>query len=261
MVDRVKGILQKLDLAIPLLGDIRNNVIMSPVLHVILEQLQTKQAEKNANKISRSLEQFQEIAACMKTEWKKDTPYMPHCDPLRDQFGTDELACKRFISKILDLIRDCPSLKKVVLAYYIEDESPQGKNQTVQSAVDTSTEDGKGDFLSISILTSARIFLIITLTWSLLYGFKNTVMNFYHYRQLPLISDFRMAYEENHSKSEIFTGEGNTTNDYIGQSARRYDFNIHEAVKETLTTINIQVAVWVSLATYIEKFGSYIKAT
>ena len=70
----IKGILQKLDLAIPLLGDIRNNVIMSPVLHVILEQLQTKQAEKNANKISRSLEQFQEIAACMKTEWKKDTP-------------------------------------------------------------------------------------------------------------------------------------------------------------------------------------------
>ena len=127
-----EGILQKLDLAIPLLGDIRKNVIMSPVSHVILKELQKKQNEDNANKISKSLEQFQEIAACMKTEWKKDTPYMPHCDPLRDQIGTNELACKKFISKILDLIRDCPTLKKVVLAYYIKDESPQGRDQTTE---------------------------------------------------------------------------------------------------------------------------------
>ena len=50
-------------------------------------------------------------------------------------------------------------------------------------------------------------------------------------------------------------------NDYVAQSARRYDFNILEAIKETLATMNIQVAAWITLSTYLEKVRGYVNST
>ena len=82
-------------------------------------------------------------------------------------------------------------------------------------------------------------------------------MNIYHYGRWPLFSDIKMTWDEKDSNSEIFKGEGNTSNEYVAQSAKRYDFNINEAVKETLSTINVQVAVWIFLATYAEKATLY----
>ena len=75
----------------------------------------------------------------------------------------------------------------------------------------------------------------------------------------PLLTYFRTEYDKNHPDSEIFNGEGSQKNEYVAKSAKRFDFNINESIRETLSTINVQVAVWISLATYREKFSAYVR--
>ena len=62
------------------------------------------------------------------------------------------------------------------------------------------------------------------------------------------------------SSSNLIKKEENTSNDYVTKTAKRYDSNIHEAITETLATINVQIAVWVAMATFIDKFRGYVKA-
>ena len=119
----------------------------------------------------------------------------------------------------------------------------------------------KLDFMVMGIIRSAKNFLILTLVWTILYGFKDVLMDFILLRHWPLFTNFQRDYEEKFSNSSFFKGEGSVSNDYVVKTAKRYDFSIHEAVKETLTTLNIQIAVWVALATFIDKFRGYIDDT
>merc|ERR1712051_808751 len=94
--------------------------------------------------------------------------------------------------------------------------------------------------LVLSIIKSAEFFLILIMIWTTLCGLKSTLMNMYLLRHWPLITNLRREYQENHSKSDIVEQGVNMKNNYVAQSATRYDFNILEAIKETLATMNIQ---------------------
>ena len=83
------------------------------------------------------------------------------------------------------------------------------------------------------------------MAWTISLGLKNILMKFYNFGHFPIFTTFQSLYEENNSDSMLFRREINTTNDYITKSSMRFDFNILEATKETLCTINVQVAVWV----------------
>ena len=97
--------------------------------------------------------------------------------------------------------------------------------------------------------------------WTTLCGLKSTLINMYLLRHWPLITNLRWEYQENHSKSDIVERGGNMKNDYVAQSARRYDFNILEAIKETLATMNIQVAAWITLSICLKKVRGYVNLT
>lgn len=125
-------------------------------------------------------------------------------------------------------------------------------NQFGQATIDkvSQTISAKQDFLAKSIIKSARIFLIITMAWTILLGLKSISLNLYHSGHWPILTNFQTFVKENHSDSDIFKENGSTKNNYIAKSSKRYNFNILEATKETLCTINVQVAVWVFVATY-----------
>ena len=147
------------------------------------------------------------------------------------------------------------SLKKTAIKFYTE-----GNRTSMIDSV-SRTISKKLDFMVMGIIRSAKNFLIMTLVWTIFYGFRNVLMNFILLRHWPLFTNFKRDYEEKFSNSSFFNGEGSVSNDYVVKTAKRYDFSIHEAVKETLTTLNIQIAVWVALATFIAKFRGYIENT
>ena len=138
----------------------------------------------------------------------------------------------------MDLV-SIKSLKETALKYYTKEQ----KEDSV-SAIDlvSQTVSGKLDFLAISIIKSARFFLTLTMIWTIL----NTFLNFYKSGHWPFLTYFRTEYEENHPDSEIFNGEGNQKNEYVAKSAKRFGFNINESIRETLSTINVQVVVLIS---------------
>ena len=112
---------------------------------------------------------------------------------------------------------------------------------------------GKYRFLLKSIIRSAVFFLVVTLIWTLLSEALTVVKDIVYFKHWPLITNFQLECQENDPNSPLFKDEKNSDNDYVTKSSKRYELNIHEATKETLSTINIQVAVWIYMATHIEQ--------
>ena len=183
-----------------------------------------------------------------------DTPYTPKFDPLYNTFSKDQLECRKFGKKITNLM-NIPSLKETAIKFYTE-----GNTSSMIDSV-SRTVSKKLDFMIMGIMRSAKIFLIITFVWTILYGLRNVLIDMILSRHWPLFTNFEREYLENFSNSSFFKGEGSMSNDYVVKTAQRYDFNIHEAIKETLATLNVQVAVWIALATFINKFRDYIEDT
>ena len=104
-----------------------------------------------------------------------------------------------------------------------------------------------------SIIRSAVFFLVVTLIWTLLSEALTVVKDIFFFKHWPLITNFQLECQENDPNSPLFKDEKNSDNDYVTKSSKRYELNIHEATKETLSTINIQVAVWIYMATHIEQ--------
>ena len=265
----------KLNTAIKIVKEIKETVVKTPISQVISKELDKGQAEMDEVKRIASDFKYQDLATHMKTKWKQDTNYTPSFEsPLENEFTEEQKVCRTFCSKIIDVL-NVTTLKEAVLAYstssfvtlmdntqgFITQSFDDTVNITSKQKKQIVHQSGKGDFLSVSIIKSAKIFLIITMAWSLLYGLRNTIKNFYFHGHWPIFSNFQMVLSESYTDSKLFKEDGNTRNEYIAQSANRYNFNIHEAVNETLSAINVQVAVWISLATYIEKFAYYANRT
>ena len=200
------------------------------------------------------LKSLKDLNKAIRIDFKNDTLYTPKFDPLKDTFSKDQLECRKFCKKITNLM-NITSLKKTGIKFYTE-----GNRTSMIDSV-SQTISKKLDFMVMGIIRSANYFLIMTLVWTIFYGFRNVLMNFILLRHWPLFTNFKRDYEEKFSNSSFFNGEGSVSNDYVVKTAKRYDSSIHEAVKETLTTLNIQIAVWVALATFIAKFRGYIEDT
>ena len=111
---------------------------------------------------------------------------------------------------------------------------------------------GRYRFVFKSIIRTAVFFLIGTMIWTLLSEALIVAKDIFYFKHWPLITNFQLACDENDPNSPLFKNEKNADNEYVTKSSKRYDLNIHEATKETLSTINIQVAVWIVMASDIE---------
>jgi hypothetical protein len=246
-------ILKKID------TEILNTELVKTILNgldIVAKKFESSSAETAGTGLLDSLQELNNAIQIHFNANESSYPFQDF-DPLKDYFSKDQLECRKFGTKIMNLLK-VESLQKTAINFY----TTQSESDDA-SAVDlvSQTITKKLDFLTKGIMQSARIFLILTMVWTVLYGFKNVLMEFITSRHLPLLTNFQSAYEENFSNSIFYKGDGSTSNDYVSKSAKRFDFNIHEATSETLATINVQIAVWVSLSTFIEKFRVYIKAT
>ena len=233
---------------------VHNNAFVKTILEgldKVYEKALKAEIEANSTGLLDSLKDLNEA---IRIDFTNDTPYTPEFDPLKDSFSKDQLECRKFGKKITNLM-NITSLKKTAIKFYTE-----GNRSSLIDSV-SRTISKKLDFMVKGIIRSAKIFLIITLVWTIFYGFRNVLMDIILLRHWPLFTNFKRDYEENFSNSSSFKGEGSVSNDYVVKTAKRYDFSIHEAVKETLTALNIQIAVWVALATFMDKFRGYIDAT
>ena len=122
--------------------------------------------------------------------------------------------------------------------------------QDLEGHIDNVSETSKEKlkFLTIHIIRSAYFFLILTMTWTIILGAKNVLMDFRKSGQLPLITNIQLTCQENDSSSPLYKQGHNNSNDYIMKSAKRHSVNIKEATTETLSAVNIQIAVWVYMA-------------
>ena len=204
------------------------------------------------------LSTYQVVIKVIIEDLKKNTTYSPNFDPFKHDFSENQTNCRNMLFKLINLHR-VKVLKEAVTEYYLATRSNSSRNSYANRVSQSQAE--KLDFLAVSIIKSARIFLIMTMAWTVLHGLKKILLNFYLSRNLPLVTDFQMEYQENHSKSDIFSKDSNTDNDYVANASRRFDFNIQEAIKETLSTINVQVAVWIFMATNVEKLKVTIGRT
>ena len=204
------------------------------------------------------LSNYRIVSKVIIEDFKKNTTYSPNFDPFKHDFSENQTNCRDMLGKLINLHR-VEGLKEAATKYYLATHSNSSRNSYANRV--SQSQAKKLDFLAVSIIKSARIFLIMTMAWTVLHGLKKILLNFYLSRNLPLVTDFQMDYEENHSKSDIFSKDSNTENDYVANASRRFDFNIQEAIKETLSTINVQVAIWIFMATNVEKLKVTIGRT
>ena len=183
-----------------------------------------------------------------------DTPYAPKFDPLNNTFDKDQLKCRQFARKFVSL-GNVESLRKTFISIYTT-----GSSSSMIDSVSRQVSE-KTTFMTLAIIKSARYFLIITIVWTILCELRNILADIILSRHWPLLTNFQREYEEKFSNSTLLKEDGSMSNDYVVKTAKRYDFNINEAIKETLTTLNVQIAVWIALATFIDKFRVYIKDT
>ena len=248
------------DSGIKVLNGVDTLILNTPFAKVIMKSLDTmtEELDKNWKAGQGLLDNYQKLSKHVMMEFKKNVTYSSDFDPIKYDFSEQQLKCRNTGSKLINLTR-VDGLKEATTKFYLNTHSNSFKNSSVNRISQIQAE--KLDFLAISIIRSARIFLILTMVWTILHALKNILLNFYLSRHLPLVTNFQMEYKENDSKSGIFSRDSNTDNDYIAKASKRFDFNIQEAIKETLSSINVQVAVWISLATYVEKLRLAIKRT
>ena len=232
---------------------VHNNAFVKTILEG-LDKVYDKASKAEIKTGTGLLKSLKDLNEAIRINFKNDTSYIPKFDPLKDTFSKDQLECRKFGKKITNLM-NTTSIKETAIKFYTE-----GNRTSMIDSV-SRTISKKLDFMVMGIIRSARNFLIITLVWTIFYGFQNVLMDFILLRHWPLWSNFKRDYEEKFSNSSFFKEEGSVSNDYVVKTAKRFDFSIHEAVKETLTTLNIQIAVWVALTTFINKFSRYIEDT
>ena len=193
-----------MDSGIKMLGGVDKLILDTPLAKVIMKSLD-KKVEENLNKKWEAgqglLTNYQTLSENIMNDFKKNTTYSPHFDPIRHDFSECQLNCRNIGSKLINLTA-IKSLRKATTAFYLDTHSKSFQNSSVNRISQIQAE--KLDFLAISIIRSARIFLILTMIWTILHALKNTLLNYYLSRHLPLITNFQMEYKENDSKSDIF---------------------------------------------------------
>ena len=171
--------------------------------------------------------------------------FKPSFDPFKQKFNSSQLNCRKYIKKLFE-VGENEILKNAALSYYTHEKSENTINHVTKGATD------KLRFLSVSMIKSAWYFLILTISWTLVSGAKDILVDFYTSQNMPIITNFKLECNENNSNSSLFD-KGNINNDYVAQSAKRHALSIQEATGETLSAITVQIALWIYMSTFLSR--------
>jgi len=155
----------------------------------------------------------------------------------RDDLSESQTKCLRVVKKLF-LVCKNPVISDFIISYYLDYINvAQGASEKLK-------------FITINVIESATLLLMFTMAWTILHEAKDIISGFLKSRYLPIVTNFKLECHENYSGSLMFK-DGNTTNDYVVQSSSRNFLNINQATNETLNAVNIQIALWVFMATFL----------
>ena len=156
---------------------------------------------------------------------------------IREDLSENQTKCLRVVEKLF-LVSKNKVLSDFIISYYLDYINvAQGASEKLK-------------FITIYIIESATLLLMFTMAWTILHEARNIISGFLKSRHVPIVTNFKLECHENYSGSLMFK-DGNTTNDYVLKSSSRNFLNIHQATKETLNAVNIQIALWVFMATFL----------
>ena len=156
--------------------------------------------------------------------------------------ASNQTRCRKHVKSLVGLFGD-KELEKVVKIWF---EAENTKSNILAK---------NANFMTKNIMRSVYYFLLLTMLWTLSTEVKQVVTNICRSKQFPLITNFFLVKNENDPNSPLFTEEtGNnaSNNDCVKMTADRHRSSIHEATHETLSAINIQIALFIYMATFID---------
>ena len=175
------------------------------------------------------------LLAELKAEMYKDS--IPNPSKSRADLDESQNKCLRRVQQLFLVCRN-KMLSDFIVTYYLDYiDVAQGASEKLK-------------FITVYIIESATLLLILTMAWTVIHEAKDIIVGFLKSRHLPIITNFKLECHENYSGSLMFK-DGNTTNDYVVKSSSRNFLNINQATKETLNAVNIQIALWVFMATFL----------
>ena len=147
--------------------------------------------------------------------------------------------CRKVVRKLIQLFGH-KDLEKVIRIWFEEEYT---RSNTLAK---------NPNFMTKNIMKSVFYFLILTALWTLAIEVKHAVTNIYKSRQFPLLTTFLLVKNENDPNSQLFLRDPKDTgNGCVKMIADRHNSSIHEATHETLSAVNIQIALFLYMATFI----------
>ena len=239
--------------AINVLADIDRNIARTPIVTQILKATDGLLLEEGEE------EDLVDFINALSTEMiekfnKKAMSTFNSTWPSHDLQGLNKsrLECRKYLKRLFEL-GDNKKVKIYLVSYF----SKPGSDGNLDRVAEASKEKLK--FMTVHIIRSAYFFLILTMTWSILLEAKDVLIDFWISWHIPLVTNFQLTCQENDSSSSLWKQGQNSSNDYVVKSAKRHSVNIMEATNETLSAVNVQIAVWVYMASLLRSNNSIMK--
>ena len=222
-----------------LLDKINSTIIEDPLVkRMILEgeqQLQSYPIVQNLKAFSK------EIFKNLKPEDIAEFEYNPEPDPFQNTMNSSQKICRKYIVKSIQLQKN-PDIKKAIWGHFAN------KSKYLTKIIDGFK--GRLLFMTKYVMKSVLIYLSLSLIYTVAYEAKNILNEIVSFGLWPLKTNFNLIVQENNPNSSNFNRQ-NGSNEYVVQVANRHSLNINEATKETLSAVNIQIALYVYMVTFL----------
>ena len=237
--------------AIRILSHLEQDVLNTELVNHILEKADEIYKDRNFKETT-----YPEMVRIFSTEinhklnpanWKDQGQNSPE-DPFARQLNRSQIECRSFIRQLFRLGEN-RNIKEWVLHYYTSKKSKNSVNEVAN------TVNAKTKFLTKNIIRSVYFFLVLNMAWTLLIEARSTMVDFWKSKHKPLVTNFQMICQENDPKFSLVT----SSNEYVVKSSKRHSLNILEATNETVSAINVQVALWAYMSTCLEEIRSMYK--
>ena len=183
----------------------------------------------------------------------KTYDFAPKPDPFRKHLSDQQLECRSYVKRLFELTNN-DVIKESAIVYFTNKDSENNVGKINRDS------QAKLKFMTVHIMRSTWFFLILTMAWTLGKELKQILLDIFRFNFWPFLTNFTLDWHENSTSSPLFQGE-NTSNDYVIRASQRHSLNIQEATHETLSVINIQIALWVYMVTFLYETKRLFKAS
>ena len=184
----------------------------------------------------------------MKTVWSLENIqshlYNPENDYFKSQLNETQLECRNYVAKLYQFLITNDMIKKTVFDFFLNSKSKTNIDNVNEGV------NNKLAFMTKHVMRSAWLFLVCTLIYTMVQEFFRVIFEIVQCGDWPIITNFRLKVDDNSIDSVNFEG-GDIRNSYVIRAAARFRLNINEAADETLSAINIQVALFVYMASFL----------